>query len=162
MPSTWKTVPARYQIEQIPRKTFSRLLPISPPPSDLSRLIHPVASIVSLFKAGGILSPHLWTRHHIRKWLLLCLNFANCSIKTSHNRGQIYSNKVVSYCYFRGNWLLSGFSTKLAPFRWVTLDHILHSNTARYKMMFCTDFRKLIEKTFRSCLSMDVIDQIVM
>ena len=93
---------SRHQIEQIPRKTFSRLLPISPPPSDLSRLIHPVASIVSLFKAGGILSPHLWTRHHIRKCLFLCLNFANCWIKTSHNRGQIYSNKVVSYCYFRG------------------------------------------------------------
>ena len=72
-------------------------------------------------------------RHHIRKCLLLCMNFANCSVKTSHNRGQIYSNKVVSYCYFRGNLLLSGFSTKLAPFKWVTLDHILHENTARYK-----------------------------
>ena len=37
---------------------------------------------------------------------------SNCSIKTSHNRGQIYSNKVVSYRYFRG---ISSFNVKYDP-----------------------------------------------
>ena len=107
---------SHHQIEQIPRKTFSRLLPISPPPSDLSRLIHPVASIVSLFKAGGILSPHLWTRHYIRKCLLLCLNFANCSIKPSLNRGQIYSNKKWFVIATSGELALKWFLNKARPF----------------------------------------------